>query len=166
MGVVHLPLWATWPTPYLGLSYYASSNCGYRCIVKLYLKNCANRYHRLEGAGQNLWSVLVWFNALKGFPSGPCWRGNFLVRKTDFVATSAIKQQRWLCDIWRGEALVEVGGVRRWRYDSEDVGGGYWQKKKLWGIWRRWTRFEKREASGWSLLRYWSSSCYVNCLYC
>ena len=35
----------------------------------------ANKCHHFEGKGHNLWRVLVSYNASKGFPNDPCWRG-------------------------------------------------------------------------------------------
>ena len=72
------------------------------------------------------------------FPVGEanCFGG----KKTDFGATAAIKQQRQLCRIWGGAALVTAGGMRLWSYDA-DVGGGRERKRrKSRGIQRQWKR--------------------------
>ena len=47
------------------------------------------------------------------------------------------------------------GGVRLWHYDADYRGSGKRRSRKIWGIWRRWTMWEKQAASGWSSVRYW-----------
>ena len=41
----------------------------------------ANKCQHFEGTGRILWSVLVPYNALKGFRSVPCCQGLFLEKK-------------------------------------------------------------------------------------
>ena len=44
-----------------------------------------NKCKHFEGTGHTLWNFLVPSNALEGFPSVPCERGWFLLRKTGFL---------------------------------------------------------------------------------
>ena len=90
----------------------------------------------------------------------------FLARKKpDFRATEVIKQQRQLCQILGGAALVAAGGMGLQRYDANGGGGGDRRRRTIWGTRRRWKRWEKREAAGWSSVRYCTGSCHENGLY-
>ena len=79
---------------------------------------------------------------------------NFLAKKPDFGVTAAIKQQRRLCRIWGRAALVAVGRMRLRHYYSDNGGGGERRRRTIWGIRRRWIRWEKQAASVWSSVRY------------
>ena len=48
----------------------------------------------------------------------------FCEKIPDFRATADIKQQRLLCRILGGPALVATGGMRPRHYDDNSVGGG------------------------------------------
>ena len=53
----------------------------------------------------------------------------FSEKKTYFLATAAIKQQRQLYRILGGAALVAAGEMRLQSYDANGSGGGYrWRK--------------------------------------
>ena len=55
----------------------------------------------------------------------PIGEAKFLAgTKLGFGATSSIKQQRRLCGIWGGAALVAAGGVNLRNYGSDGGGGG------------------------------------------
>ena len=64
----------------------------------------------------------------------------FCEKKPDFRAPAVIKQQRRLCWIFEGAALVaEVElGIRR--YDANGGGIGYWRRRTSLGTRRRWKR--------------------------
>ena len=109
-----------------------------------------NKFQHFEGTGRTLWSVLVPSNALKGFPSVPCWRGSFLARKIlGFQSTAAIKQQHWLCRILVGVAFVAAGGMWLRCYDADNGGSGERWRRTRWRILRRWTRWDKWAAAVW-----------------
>ena len=60
----------------------------------------------------------------------------------------AIKQQRLLCRILGGAALVAAGEIRPQHYDANGGGGGVRQKSTSSGTRRWWKKQEKLAASG------------------
>ena len=52
-----------------------------------------------------------------------------LARKSDFGATAVIIEQRRLCRIFGGEALVAAGGMRLRHYDADDKSSGEWRRR-------------------------------------
>ena len=90
----------------------------------------ARKCHHFERTAHNLWIFLTQYNALKGLPSVPSYQGYFLREtKPGFQSTAAIKQQRQLCQILEGSALVAAGGMGLQHYNANGGGGGYWRKR-------------------------------------
>ena len=126
----------------------------------------ANKCQKFGRTARTLWSVMVPYNTLKGFPSVPCWRGYFLAIKIrGFQWTGAIKHQWRLCRILGVANFVAAGIIRLQSYNANGGGGEDFWSRTSWGI-RRWRkRWEKRAPAGWSSVRYCACSCYENCLY-
>ena len=77
--LVQLNIQATWRI--LGCALVIFTTVG-TYVEWHYIKHfSANKCHKFEGTGNNLWSFLVPSNALKGFPSVPCEWGYFFSEK-------------------------------------------------------------------------------------
>ena len=79
---------------------------------------------------------------------------NFFTKKTGLGVTAAIKQQQRLCRVLGRADLFVEEGVQLLCYDADNGGGGERPRRTSCGVQRRWKRWEKQAASGWSSVRY------------